>query len=232
MRMIAPNPRSVSLLARAVLAVPASAAATRLMIGGSTSVFPLMQQLAAAYHKATHQPDAEGRPGQSDVGISDVERRQRRHRRLSRDPIKGVDPKGLVFTKIARDGVCIITNDKNPVSNLYQQEVEGIFTGQIHDWSEVPARTSAGPIDLFHRDGASGTAGRLPAHIPRRKPEDLAERRRPRNPTASSSQAVIGDEHAIGFVSFAFTAGVHTVGYQGIACNLRNAKSGPVPGRA
>jgi phosphate transport system substrate-binding protein len=42
--------------------------------------------------------------------------------------------------------------------------------------------------------------------------------------------AVSGDEHAIGFVSFAFTAGVNPVGYQGVPCTLRNAKSGQYGG--
>ena len=34
----------------------------------------------------------------------------------------------------------------------------------------------------------------------------------------------------IGFVSFAYTAGVNAVGYQGVACTLRNAKSGQYGG--
>ncbi len=38
------------------------------------------------------------------------------------------------------------------------------------------------------------------------------------------------DKQAIGFVSFAFTAGVNAVGYEGVACNLRNAKSGQYGG--
>ncbi len=95
----------------------------------------------------------------------------------SRDPIVDVDPKGLVFTKIARDGVCMITNDTNPISNLSQEEVEGIFTGQASaTGAKCRAPSVTGPIDLFDRDGASGTAGRLPAHLPRRNAEDLPER--------------------------------------------------------
>ncbi len=35
---------------------------------------------------------------------------------------------------------------------------------------------------------------------------------------------------AIGFVSFAYTAGVHPAAYQGVACNLRNARSGQYGG--
>jgi hypothetical protein len=46
----------VSLIAALALAVPATAGARALLLSGSTSIFPLMTQLAAAYHKATHQP--------------------------------------------------------------------------------------------------------------------------------------------------------------------------------
>ncbi len=175
---------------------PAGAAGKRLIIGGSTSVLPLMQKLATAYHKANPNiPAPQVSGGQSDIGISGAANGSLDIGDSSRDPIVGVDPNGLVFTKIARDGVCVITNKSNPVSNLSQQEVEGIFTGKIRDWSEVPGATASGPIDLFDRDGASGTAGRLPAHLPRRRPEDLAKRRgrvlqRPRAERTSTS-----DEH-------------------------------------
>ena len=42
--------------------------------------------------------------------------------------------------------------------------------------------------------------------------------------------AVSSDKQAIGFVSFAYTPGVNAVGYQGIPCTLRNAKSGQYGG--
>ena len=42
--------------------------------------------------------------------------------------------------------------------------------------------------------------------------------------------AVSADANAIGFVSFAYTAGVHPAAYQGVGCTLRNAKSGQYGG--
>ena len=119
----------LTLLATIVLAIPAAAAASRLIIGGSTSVLPLAQKLASAYHKAypgIPAPEVEG--GQSDIGISGVNEGHFDIGDSSRDPLP-TDPKGLVFTKIARDGVCIITNNANPLANLSQETVEGIFTG-------------------------------------------------------------------------------------------------------
>jgi phosphate transport system substrate-binding protein len=213
-----------------VLAVPAGAAAKRLIIGGSTSVLPLMQKLATAYHKAyPHIPAPQVSGGQSDIGISGAANGTLDIGDSSRDPIKGVDPKGLVFTKIARDGVCVITAPQNHISNLSQTEVEGIFTGRIHDWSEVPGATVSGPIALFQRDGASGTEDAF-QHIflgeyLKISPAAVAE-----SSNGLMQLHVEKNPQGIGFVSFAYTSGVNAVGYQGVACNLRNARSGQYAG--
>jgi phosphate transport system substrate-binding protein len=221
---------TVAVLASMALAcVPAAASARALLIDGSTSVFPLMTQLAAAYHKATHQPTPSVGQGTSGVGISDVNAGRVDIGDVSRDPIIGVDPKGLVFTKIARDGVCVITNPSNHLTNLNQQTVQQIFTGQVRNWSEVPGATATGPIDLFQRVASSGTQDAFQNIF-------LGENLKI-SPGASSEesngtmrQAVIGDKDGIGFASFAFTSGTNAVGYQGIPCTLANAKSGQYQG--
>ena len=219
----------ISLVLTLALAVPAGAMAKRLIIGGSTSVLPLAQKLAAAYHKAYPRiPEPEVQGGQSDIGIAGVASGRFDIGDSSRDPLP-TDPAGLVFTKIARDGVCIVTNKANPLSNLSEETVQGIFTGAIRDWSEVPGATISGPIDLFDRDGASGTQDAF-QHI------FLGEEKRI-SPSATTEASngleqsnVSADKQAIGFVSFAYTTGVHAVDYEGVACNLQNAKSGQYAG--
>ncbi len=221
---------TVTLLAALVIAsVPAVAFARAVLVDGSTSMFPLVNQLAAAYHKATHQPAPKIGQGTSGVGISDVNAGRVEIGDVSRDPIIGVDPKGLVFTKVARDGVCVITNTANHLTNLNQQLVQQIFTGQIRNWSEVPGATVSGPIDLFQRVASSGTQDAFQNIF-------LGEQLKI-SPSASAEesegtmrQAIIGDKNAIGFTSFDFTPGTNAVGYQGIPCTLPNAKSGQYQG--
>ena len=219
--------RTLVLAAVAALAllVPASALARQLIIGGSTSVLPLVQKLASAYHKATHQPQPKVTGGQSDIGISGVHEGRFDIGDSSRDPIKGVDPTGLVFTKIARDGVCIVTNKSNPISTLSKSTVENIFTGQIRDWSQVPGATISGPIDLFDRDGASGTQDAF-QHIFLEENTKISPSATAKTSNGLEENSVSTDKQAIGFVSFAYTKGVNAVGYNGVACNLRNARSG------
>jgi phosphate transport system substrate-binding protein len=227
------HPRAiiVSLLAVLVLVVaPAAYAARALVIDGSTSVFPLVSQLAAAYHKAFPKvPSPKVGQGQSDAGINDVNAGRVDIADVSRDPEVGIDPHGLVFTKIARDGICIITNSSNPLPNLTTQEVQQIFTGNIRDWSQVPGSTASGTIDLFDRDAASGTQDAFQNIF-----LGLDLKVSPSASTETSNglvqNAVRGDPNAIGFVSFAFTGGTNVVGYQGVSCTLRNAKSGQYQG--
>jgi phosphate transport system substrate-binding protein len=222
--------KTVTLIAAfALLAAPAVAGARALLIDGSTSIFPLMTQLATAYHKATHQPTPKVGQGTSGVGISDVNAGRVDIGDVSRDPIPGVDPKGLQFTKIARDGVCIITNSENHLANLSDAEVKLIFTGQARNWSEVEGATVSGPIDLFQRVSSSGTQDAF-QNIFLGEELKISPGASSEESNGTMRQAVIGDKDGIGFVSFAFTSGTNAVGYAGIPCTLRNAKSGQYQG--
>ncbi len=213
------------------LAIPASAlAAKRLIIGGSTSVLPLQEKLAAAYHREFPKiPAPEVLGGESDIGIDGAATGRFDIGDSSRDPIVGVDPHGLVFTKIARDGVCMITNSSNPVSNLSEEDVQAIFTGKLRDWSEIPGASISGPIDLFDRNGASGTQDAF-QHIFLGETLKISPSATQESSNGLEQQAVESDKQAIGFVSFAYTGHVHAVDYDGIACNLRNARSGQYAG--
>jgi phosphate transport system substrate-binding protein len=223
----------VSAILALALVAPASALASkRLIIDGSTSMLPLVQKLATAYHKAFPKiPAPKVGGGQTDIGINDVASGRVDIGDASRDPIPGVDPPGLIFTKVARDGICVITNEANPLPNLTQETVQGIYTGNIRSWSQVPGSSLTGPIDLFDREAVSGTQDAF-------KDIFLGEALQiSPSATQESSEglevnAVGADKSAIGFTSFAATlnGGVHTVDYQGIPCTLANAKSGQYGG--
>ena len=54
---------------------------------------------------------------------------------------------GLVFTPVAWDGLVIITQAGNPVSNLTLKQVHDIYFGKITNWSEVGGNNA--PIDVY-----------------------------------------------------------------------------------
>ena len=221
----------VALIATAALALaPATALAkTTITMSGSTSVFPLATALAKKY-VSLHPGQVGFRilQGGSDVGINDVAHGRVTIGDSSRDPLPS-DPGGLVFNKIARDGICVITSRSNPLSNLSQQEVRAIFTGQVRDWSQVPGARVSGPIDLVTRTASSGTADAF-QNIFLGQDLRVAPSAAAKQSNGLVEQTVRSDQNAIGFVSFDFIAGTNAVGYQGVPCTLRNAKSGQYGG--
>jgi phosphate transport system substrate-binding protein len=218
----------VCALAAAALAVPSVAQAkTAITMSGSTSVAPLAAKLAKAYVKKNKGVKFSLAQGGSDIGVADVAHGRVTIGNSSRDP-KPSDPGGLVFNKIARDAVCLVTNKANPISNISQQTVQAMFSGGVRDWSQVPGATISGPIDLMVRSAPSGTQDAFQKLFMGTK--QVATSASQKGSSGLLAQAVRSDKNAIGYVSLAFTKGLDDAGYQGVACNLRNAKSGQYGG--
>lgn len=81
--------------------------------------------------------------GTCDLGLSS--------RALSEDE-KG---QGAVENIIAKDGVAIVINPENTVTDLTTQQIAAIYTGEITNWSEVGGPDAE--IAVLGRDSASGT---------------------------------------------------------------------------
>ncbi len=210
-------------LAAVLAAAPAAQAKPTILISGSTSMYPLLVPLAKSFKARAGFRILQGG---SDIGIADVSRGRVTLGASSRDP-QPSDPGGLVFNKVARDGVCIITSKRNPISNLSQGQIQAIFSGRIRNWKQVPGARVSGPIDLVVRTAASGTQDAF-QNIFMGQNLRVAGSASQKGSNGLVQQAVASSPagNAIGYVSFDFTRGTHTVAYKGVACNLRNAKSG------
>jgi len=221
---------AVAILAVTAAALPATAGAKKptITMSGSTSVAPLVAKLAPAYLKACRKcVTFRLAQGGSDIGVSDAARGRVSIGNSSRDP-KPTDPGGLVFTKIARDAICVITNPANTVPNLSQDTIKAVFSGTINDWSQVPGSTITGPIDLTVRTPASGTQDAFQKIFMGTAKIDSKAAEKASNGLVQ--QAVKSDKQAIGYVSLAFTSGTNPAAYNGVGCNLRDAKSGQYGG--
>ncbi|GAC1317527.1 MAG: phosphate ABC transporter substrate-binding protein PstS [Thermoleophilaceae bacterium] len=205
--------------------VPAAASAKPVItMSGSTSVAPLASLLARAYLKSCHKcVSFKLLQGGSNIGIADVSKGRVTIGNSSRNPAAG-DPPGIVFNKIAGDGICLITNPANRLPNLDQAGVQSIFSGRARDWSAVPGATVGGTIDVAVRTAASGTHDAFQKIFLDPFSESSTAQQVASNGLAQ--QAVKRDKNAIAYVSLAFTGGTNQVSYKGVACNLRNAKSG------
>ena len=211
----------------ALTAVPAAASAATITMSGSTSIAPLATALAKKYIRVASVKFKLAQGG-SDVGIDDVAHGRVSVGNSSRDPLTG-DPHGLTWNKIARDGICVITNPRNPVGNLSQTQIQQIFSGRVRAWNKIAGSRASGSIDIITRTASSGTADAFQNIFMGTKLR-IAANAAAKNSNALVQQTVHSDKNAIGFVSFDFVGGTHPVPYRGVTCNLRNAKAGTYGG--
>lgn len=64
---------------------------------------------------------------------------------------------GAVENIVAIDGIAMVVNKANPVKNLSKDQLIGIYTGTIKNWSEVGGSDTA--IVVVGREAGSGTRG-------------------------------------------------------------------------
>ena len=206
----------------------AAQAQSKILMSGSTSVYPLTVDLIKAYKKKNPNTKFSVSQGGSDVGIGDVARKRVNIGASSRDQQAG-DPGGLTFTKIARDGICVVTNPANNVANLSQQNVQDIFSGKVRRWDDVPGAKVTGPINLNVRTQASGTQDAF-RNIFMGPSLNVTPSASQKASNGLVQTAIQNDKNAIGYLDVNFTSGTYPVPYKGVACTLRNAKSGQYPG--
>jgi phosphate transport system substrate-binding protein len=210
-------------------AIPASASAIPVItMSGSTSVAPLASLLAREYLKLyPNRVKFRLAQGGSDVGVADVAAGRVSIGNSSRD-VKPSDPGGIFFNKIAKDAICVVTNPANPIANLSQAQIQGIFSGDVRNWEDIPGSGTTGSIDLVVRTAASGTQDAFQKIFMGSKTVSGSSAAKASNGLVQ--QAVQSDKNAIGYVSLDFVSGTNPSAYEGVACNLRNAKSGEYGG--
>ena len=126
-----------------------------LKIAGSTSVFPLVTEIAEEFMKENPEYRVEVQAGGSNVGIESVKNNVVDIGMSSRDLTKEELDEGLKPTVIAYDCIAVVVNPKNPVENLTLEQLRDIFSGKIKNWKEVGGPNKE--IIVVNRDEASGT---------------------------------------------------------------------------
>lgn len=204
----------------AALLCVSAAYGQKLVIKGSDTLGAKLVPQAAEAFKTTH-PDvafeiaAEG----STTGIAAItdstaqigmSSRRAKPVEISAALAKGVTMKPTI---VAYDGMAVIVNEANPVTELTLRQVEQIFTGDVTDWTAVGG--NPGKFSIYTRNTSSGTYSDW---------KELAMKKRD---YAGSSQKMAGNEqiaaevaknpNGIGYVGLAYThaPGIRVVGIVG-----------------
>ena len=141
------------------------------------------------------------------------------------------DPQGLAFTAIARTGFCLVTNRANPVPALNRAQVQDLVAARITSWTQVPGAARADLIAAATLPPGGGA--RLvfeSAFLDAATPQAYV----PRTFTSSAQvrDFVKATPNAWGYADLAFTAGLHTVPYEGVECSRATVASRAYPARS
>jgi len=177
-----------------------------LHLAGSTSMQPLLRDLAAAYSERYPYVSFDFAEMGSTAGLEALRRGNADLALVSRElaPEEELDAQSgerpLAYTVIALDGIAVIVNERNPLRSLGQPELRKVLTAQVTDWADLG--TPAGEITVVSREDGSAT---------RTVFEELVMNGRPVTPMAiimPGSQAVrdyvAAHEGAIGYVSIGY----------------------------
>ena len=165
-----------------------------LQIKGSDTMVNLGQAWAEAYMKQHPDTSIAVTGGGSGTGISAMLNNTCDIAEVSREmkesEIKLAEAKGFTPNKIvvALDGLAVIVNPANKVSELTIDQLADIFTGKTKNWKELGGRDAK--IVLLSREVNSGTHVYFKEHILRHGKPDNKEEFTPEALLLSSSQAI------------------------------------------
>jgi phosphate transport system substrate-binding protein len=110
---------------------------------------------------------------------------------------------------VAIDSLVVITNPENPVDTLSMDQMRGIYSGQITNWSELGGADA--PITVFGRDTGSGTGAVFRTGLfGDSAPVDLENKVIVADNNEMAAR-VNEDPNAIGYVGYAFQRGASPV---------------------
>lgn len=188
---------------------------------GSTSMEKVIGALGEAFQNDTgisftYNPTGSGsgikavQEGRCDIGLA------------SRSLKAEEKESGLNETVLAYDGIAIIVNPKNPVSDLGLESIAKIYTGEISNWKELGGDDAE--IVLIGREAGSGTRDGFESIT---DTEDACQYRQELTSTGDVITTVSQNPAAIGYASVASVKDtVKALTVDGVAATEENIKDG------
>ena len=225
-RIVRRNVIHTSLLCLALLLGACSPAGngteSQITITGSTSVTPFIEQLAERYQQLHPDRQINVQGLGSSAGIQAAENGTAALGMSSRH-LEADEEQILQVTEIARDALVMIVHPTIRASNLTPEQVQGIFTGQIKNWSDVGGPNS--PITIVTREAGSGTYSAFEELVMDNISPAMNALRQGSN--GAVRQIVAEDPDAIGYISLGIVdESVKTVAIDGVVASSDAVRSG------
>jgi phosphate transport system substrate-binding protein len=187
----------------------ADSAKNSIEIKGSDTMVHLVTNWAENYMKAHPGSEVSVTGGGSGTGIAAMingttdlcmASRQMKPKEIELAGKQGAAP---VRTVVARDGIALVVNPKNPISELTTDQLRQIFNGSLKSWKEVGGPDQ--PIQVLSRESSSGTYAFFNEHVMKKDDYSTAARLMPS--TAAIIESCSQDQWSIGYVGLGYTKG-------------------------
>ena len=119
-----------------VQAYAGSAPSGSCVVGGSSSVSPLMEKLIEAYKAVNPNASIELQTSDSTTGMTSAIEGSYDIGMASRE-LKDEEAAELNGTVIATDGIAVIVNQENPTDDLSVDQVKSIYMGDVTTWDAI-----------------------------------------------------------------------------------------------
>jgi phosphate transport system substrate-binding protein len=220
-----------SLLACLLLSSGAGAAAeSRLVITGSSTIAPLVLEMAKRFESLHPGMRIDVQSGGSSRGIADVRTGVAQIGMVSRG-LKAQEA-DLVAHTIAMDGIALIVHRSNPVSSLTDEQVRAVYRGELRNWADVggPQR----PVTVVNKADGRSTLELFLQHFGLESSEVRAQVVIGEN--QQGIKTVAGNPGAIGYVSIgtadyeaAHGAAIRLLPMAGVEASVQSVRSGRFP---
>lgn len=190
-------------------------------LAGSTAFQPFAEKLAEHYYQLHPEVRINVQGGGSAVGIQSA---------LSgaaeigmADLLKLPDEaKTLTSTIVARDGIAIVVNPKNPINSITAQQAKDIFSGKIVNWKDLGGMDAV--IRVVSREEGSGTRRSFDTLV--LGDQKIAPNSMFQDSNGTVRESVSADSNSIGYVSIGLVnEKVKALTYGGVAPIHENVKN-------
>ena len=106
-------------------------------VAGSSSVAPVMEKLAEAYMALNPNVSVRIQTSDSSTGLSSLAEGLCDIAMSSRGLKESETAVGIVPLTLCMDGIAVIVNLENPVSDLSVEQIGAIYTGDVMSWDEI-----------------------------------------------------------------------------------------------
>ncbi|MEF9990243.1 MAG: phosphate ABC transporter substrate-binding protein [Christensenellaceae bacterium] len=201
----------------------AAALSGKVQLSGSTSMETIANALAEAFMAKNSGVAVDVQLGGSSVGVKDVQEGKSDIGNISRE-LKPEET-NIVAHPMAIDGIAVVVNQANKVSEISKEDLTKIYLGEIKNWKDVGGEDM--PIVVIGREASSGTRGAFEELL---EIADKAAYAQELNETGAVKTSVANTPAAIGYVSLeALDETVTALSVDGAGATEEAIKDGSYP---